>query len=132
MPLSRKGLALALATYANKDGTNTHPGEARLAADCGINEQSVRRHLAALRDVGLIARTFRASTTGKINMADSYDLTIPAEDRNRPGTRHRPPVTSYRCLCETNHRSLVTETTGHLLPPTHKRAPSKDLQLGHS
>jgi hypothetical protein len=117
MPLPRKGLALALATYANRDGTNAHPGVARLAADCGINEQSVRRHLKALRDAGLIVRTFRASTTGKKNMADSYDLTVPVQDTN-----HRSPVTG---ASETNHRSSTTETTGHQLPPTYKRTPSK-------
>jgi hypothetical protein len=117
MPLARKGLALALATYANKDGTNAHPGEARLAADCGINEQSVRRHLAALRDAGLIVRTFRASTTGKRNMADSYDLTVPVQGRN-----HRSPVTG---ASEPTTGNSTTGTTGHQLPPTYKRTPSK-------
>jgi hypothetical protein len=98
MPLAGKGVALALVTYANKDGTNAHPGEARLAADCGINEQSVRRHLAALRDVGLIVRTFRAI------QPDARTGPIPTTSP----PRFRTPTTGHQLLV------LRRPTTGHL------------------
>jgi hypothetical protein len=114
---TRKLIAMMLATYANKDGTNAHPGETRLAADCCIDVRSVRRHLAALRDLGLIVRTTVASTKGKRGVADSYDLTVPPSSTN-----HRTPVTGASA---TNHRTPVTETTGHPCPPTNKRTPSK-------
>jgi hypothetical protein len=75
MPATRKLVAYTLATYANANGTNAHPGVARLAADCGIQPRAVKRYVSALRDAGLIFRTFAAPTKGRKGMADSGDAT---------------------------------------------------------
>jgi DNA-binding transcriptional ArsR family regulator len=50
----RKLTALTLASYANNDGTNIHCGVSRLALDCEAAESTVRRHLAWLRNAGLV------------------------------------------------------------------------------
>jgi hypothetical protein len=82
-PVGRKLVAWTLAHHASADGTNAHPGVARLAVECGISERAVMGHLAALRDAGLIVRTSLASTKGRKGMADCYDLTRPASATNQ-------------------------------------------------
>jgi predicted ArsR family transcriptional regulator len=84
LPPARKLVALVLATYANNDGTNARPGEGRLAQNCGISERAVRGHLAALRDLGLIVRTFQGSSAGRQKLADSYDLNMPSDSTRAP------------------------------------------------
>lgn len=69
-----KLVALTLASYGNRNGTNAHPGNRLLAADCCIHERSVERHLEWLRDHGLIFRTFRGSAAGRQKLADTYQL----------------------------------------------------------
>lgn len=66
-----------LATYADRDGDNAHPGVDRLAADCECDERTVRRHLTRLADLGLIERTFEGSSAGRRRLADCYRLTMP-------------------------------------------------------
>lgn len=78
-PPTRKLVALMVATYADKDGGNAHPGEDRLAAECGITARAVRGHLEALRQVGLLERTFRGSSSGRRKLADCYALNMPAD-----------------------------------------------------
>lgn len=82
-PPVRKLVALTLATYADKDGTNAHPGEDRLAEDCGITTRAVRGHLSALRELGLIVRTFRGSSYGRSKAADEYHLAMPPDVLSR-------------------------------------------------
>jgi Helix-turn-helix domain len=83
MPALRKHVAHTLAQHANADGTNAHPGVARLAPECSLSESAVKRHLAALRKAGWIVRTFHASTTGRKGMADCYDLAVPITTANQ-------------------------------------------------
>lgn len=77
---STKLVALTLATYADRDGTNAHPGVDRLACDCSLNPDVVRRHLKILREqIGLLERTVEGSKQGRRRLADSYDLAVPAD-----------------------------------------------------
>lgn len=77
LPLSTKGVALLLASYADDKGRKVHPGEERLARVSGINARNVRRHVAKIRDLGLITRTSRANR--KRGLADEYRLTVPVD-----------------------------------------------------
>lgn len=72
-----KFVALMLATYADRDGDNAHPGVDRLAADCEADERTIRRHLTRLLELGLIERTFSGSQAGRRRLADCYRLTLP-------------------------------------------------------
>lgn len=52
----------ALADYANyADGTNAHPGEVNLAAECGLTTRAVRGALARAQQLGFIERTAPAN-----------------------------------------------------------------------
>src|SRR5262245_49826203 len=69
--------ALMLATCADKNGTNAHPGEDRLAAVTGYTTRAIRKHLGELRDVyALIDRTDRGSAYGRKKLADGYRLVL--------------------------------------------------------
>jgi DNA-binding transcriptional ArsR family regulator len=72
-------VALVLATYADRDGSNAHPGQDVLAADCEVTDRTVRRHLARLLELGLIVRTFSGSTAGRRQLADVWQLTLPPD-----------------------------------------------------
>jgi DNA-binding transcriptional ArsR family regulator len=95
LPPMTKLVALVLATYADADGGNAHPGEDRLAVACGLSDRTVRDHLARLRDLGLIERTFSGSAAGRRKLADCHRLTEPTDlvDRirltNDPALDHR-------------------------------------------
>lgn len=71
--------ALTLAGYANGDGSNAHPGTARLAGDLCRGERAVKATLAWLDEFGFITRTARGGRAGAARgNADTYQLTIPA------------------------------------------------------
>jgi len=80
LPPQAKLLALILATYADKRGGGMHPGNARLAGDTGFDRATVLRHMATLRDLHLIARTYRARTgrppEDRAALADEYRLVL--------------------------------------------------------
>lgn len=77
LPLSTKGVALLLATYADDKGRNARPGEERLSRVTGINVRNTRRHVAKLRDMGLITRVSRSNRLR--GLADVYRLTVPTD-----------------------------------------------------
>lgn len=71
--------ALMLATHSNKDGSNAHPGEKRLAADLGVTTRTIRTALTKLDSHGWIKRTHNGGKSGsRRGLADCYQLTIPA------------------------------------------------------
>jgi DNA-binding transcriptional ArsR family regulator len=74
-----KSVALAMATYADSDGSRIYPGVARLAAVTELSERSVRAALKKLRDLGLIERTFKGGHRGVQAVTDVHRLTIPAD-----------------------------------------------------
>jgi hypothetical protein len=120
LPLTTKGVAFILATYANRDGSGVHPGNRRLEQDTGLSDKPVRRHLAALRAAGLIERTHRARSgrpvPGGDAMADVYRLTLPgsavAGDRT---SEHGSAVAGDGSAVAGVPRSAVTSDR----PPTH-------------
>ena len=77
LPPTTKLVALMLATYASGDGTHAHPGQDRLARECGLKPRAVRNHLDRLAKLGLIVRTFRGSSAGRGGRADVYRLNMP-------------------------------------------------------
>lgn len=76
---STKLVALALASYANRDGTSAYPGAAKLAAVTGLTERTVRTALASLRDLGLLHRVREGRRAGRAALADEHDLTRPVD-----------------------------------------------------
>lgn len=82
LPPSVKLIASFCAQFGNPDGTEVRPGEKRLIVESGYSERTVRRALAALRDIGLMKRVRVGSTMGRRALADEYRLVLlddPAE-----------------------------------------------------
>jgi DNA-binding transcriptional ArsR family regulator len=103
IPLTVKGIALILASYADGDGRNARPGERRMIAVTGTSESTVRRALAELRRLGLVERVFQGGSVGRRGQADEYRLTLPADLLDRVpcltptrNTGHPRPVDSRR------------------------------------
>lgn len=71
-----QAVALYLADYGNKDGSNCHPGVQRLVDDTSSSDKTVRRALAWLTEHGWITRTHKGSR--KLGQADVYRVTVPA------------------------------------------------------
>lgn len=74
-----KYVGLTLATYANRDGSQVHPGRTRLAAVTGKSASTVDRALGQLRQLGLLERVTRGSSAGRQGLADVYRLALPAD-----------------------------------------------------
>ena len=117
-----KLVALALAVYGNKQGVNCHPGNKALAKALGLSERTVERHLGILRDVGLVARTFRGSAAGRQRLADVYQLVVADDLAQRlanletPDTpdvctsaEHPTGMTGDSAVADTEHPTDATE-----------------------
>lgn len=96
-------VALALATYASRDGSDIFPGEARLAHDVGVSVRTVRRHLTHLVAVGLLLRFSHGGGRrsrrgpGRGRPFAEYRLSLPSEladDLNAPSSRTQAQVAS--------------------------------------
>lgn len=92
MPSTQKLVALVLASYADRDGSRVRPGNEVLAAVTGQSERSVKRCLAALREVGLLVVSQRGGGRAGRGKATEYQLTIPVDLLDRvvllqPGER---------------------------------------------
>lgn len=98
MPRSTKLVALTLATFANRDGSNVRPGEKQLAADLdGMSERQVRRHMARLRDeYRLIERLSRGGS--RSNYPDVYRLVSPDDLADRVEFNDDPELRRGRHL----------------------------------
>ncbi len=72
-------VALALATYADRDGSRIFPGADRLAAVTEYSIRSVRESLKKLRTLGLIERVTKGGHRGGAAVADVYRLAIPVD-----------------------------------------------------
>lgn len=85
IPRETKGIALLLCTYADRNGTNIHPGEPLLARVTGLSDRSVRRHLSRLRDTYcLIERVSRGWSGGRGgDQTDQYRLVVPNDIASR-------------------------------------------------
>ncbi|MBC7723707.1 MAG: hypothetical protein H7146_03020 [Burkholderiaceae bacterium] len=74
-------VAYALMQWASPKGENVRPGIALLSRTTRLSERSVRRHLATLRDYGLIEKVANGSSfTG---YADVYRMTTSIEGLDR-------------------------------------------------
>lgn len=72
-----KAVGTMLATYADYDnGTDIHPGTARIAIDCEVDYRTAKRCIAILRDLGLIVLTKKADRRG---YSDVYRLGWPQD-----------------------------------------------------
>lgn len=79
MPPTTKLVALTLASYANRDGSQVRPGRGRIAAVVGVTTRTVSRCLVMLRDMGLLDRISKGSGSAFHSATDVYRLTIPVD-----------------------------------------------------
>lgn len=77
IPKDLKLVAYTLAQFASSGGAHIRPGVPVLAATCRMSTRVAERHLAALRDLGLIMKT--ANGGGRSKQAAAYRLTIPSD-----------------------------------------------------
>ncbi|OCB45565.1 hypothetical protein A5721_16350 [Mycobacterium vulneris] len=107
---ANKTVLLALESYADyRDGTGAHPGEQNLSEAAGVDVRTVRRALAAGRNLGLILQT--AAANPKAGKAAEYSITLPGP--NGISTGQPSPVNNST----TGHSSPVNNsTTGHGSP----------------
>jgi DNA-binding transcriptional ArsR family regulator len=99
LPSTTKLVALVLASYTDaKTGEHAHPGEDRLATDCGLADRVVRRHLFTLRHLRLVERTWKGRANQYRRMADEYALAIP-ENVEEHLDRYRTLATGSKPLC---------------------------------
>lgn len=67
-------VALALATWANADGTSIRPGDALVAEGLGVSTRTVERARAVLVERGLL----RLVQPGRFGRASEYALSLPS------------------------------------------------------
>ncbi|GAA0189737.1 hypothetical protein GCM10008944_01500 [Cytobacillus oceanisediminis] len=81
LPLATKAIGYTLAQYSNKAGGSAHPGVARLARVCRVDEKTVKRHLTALREAGFLVRKQEDQWRRRValGIADDYQLTAPVD-----------------------------------------------------
>src|SRR5690606_11203231 len=73
LPAATLAVLYVLATYADYDGRNAFPGEARLAAHTGLSPRTVRRHLELARRAGWITRDETSGGRARARgLADRY------------------------------------------------------------
>lgn len=124
IPGPQKLLALTLATYADGDGSRVRPGIDLLAAVTCTSEKTVRRHLDAIRRLGLLQVVARGGGRGGKGKTTQYQLVIPVDLLERvelltPGERREPTSRDDQAADEHHERpvdnsdSEVTQTTSH-------------------
>lgn len=110
-----------LSMFADVDGTNCYPGEARIAEHVGVSTRSVRTALSGIRDKGAATRVHQGTGPGD---SDVYDLTI--AEWETPGLASA----DLGAASEGDHRKDLTPTAeecdsncGSQLPPTNQYQP---------
>lgn len=116
-----KAVLLALATYADYHrGTDAYPGEELLATSVGVDVRTVRRALAAGRDLALIEQTKRANPKG--GTAAVYRLRFPGPMDNVSSGHQGPvnsPSTGHLSPVETgHHRTALSRQPDSSVPPS--------------
>lgn len=87
LTLAERAVLLNLWTYSDADMTNAWPAKARIAEDCRMSRDGVRKALRSLESKGFIAAVKRGGWTDEGNRATNYSLTLPAM-----GATVSPPV----------------------------------------
>jgi DNA-binding transcriptional ArsR family regulator len=128
-----KAVALALATYADRDGSSVRPGVARLSAVTELSERSVRNALTRLRDLGLIERTREGSRNGRRALTDEHRLAIPVDLLERvelldPDESPAPPA-GDRAARQTGSPAPDDTITGTRYPNTGTSRPDHRHQV---
>ena len=109
-------VGVALADYANREGSSCFPSVARLAADTGYSERQVQYALAALERLGLIGRDRR----GGRGRTTRYELACAVDKRVENLS------TNGRQLALDPQR--VREATPKGCDPSHPRSVIEDRQ----
>lgn len=126
---------MALETHANyRDGTGAHPGEARLAEMCNLQERAVRYALEKGQSLGLIRRT--STSNRRRGLADVYRLVFSANITgtvmpvNGVITGMAVPVNAaITGTVMHDHRHGDNRITGMAVPPN---LPERSLEQGES
>jgi hypothetical protein len=107
--------------FADVDGTNCYPGEARIAEQVGVSTRSVRTALSGIRDKGAATRVHQGTGPGD---SDVYDLAIAEWESPGLVSADVDPST------EDDHRKNPTPSAeesdsncGSQLPPTKQNQP---------
>jgi hypothetical protein len=137
--LSDYAVAYALANYANRDGSNAHPGTARLAEELATSESTVKRAMAWLTENGWVTITQRGRR--KLGEANVHQLTIPAPvgveiglwaEANGPQWMERPDDEPRRPGSRGHPRPLEDEISrGHPRPVEPGSRGHGDVSRGH-
>ena len=150
-----KMVLLALADQANDQGY-CWPSQATLAARCSMGERTVRRHLKALQELGLITSEVRSSTSGRrsnvymVHVGVSLESRLPADLAGCGGPVDNRPVDNFseggvsggipatgqsgRSRKRPDRPVAQAATPGRSLPATpgrlHRGTPIKNRQTG--
>lgn len=87
--LGAKAVLMILKSYANTDGTHCFPSISTLMETSGCPRRTITRHLAELRESGLIYGEQRATKGGKMS-----SMTYLLYDENHARAAYKPCATS--------------------------------------
>lgn len=87
LTLAERAVLLDLWTYSDADMANAWPPKARIADDCNMSRDGVRKALRSLEAKGYIVPVKRGGWTEEGNRATNYSLTLPGM-----GATVSPPV----------------------------------------
>lgn len=77
LTLAERAVLLNLWTYSDADMTNAWPSRTRIAEDCQMSREGVRKALRALESKGYVVAVARGGWTDEGNRATNYSLTLP-------------------------------------------------------
>lgn len=132
IPLATKAVGFVLAQYGDVHGRHIRPGTDRLAAICEMSERTVRRHLQALRDLGLVLRVRNGGGRGERGAdAAEWRLTVPADLLDRVKVLGPDEGTSATLVAGAhapepvdNPGAPATVLAGAIAPPDAEHRPS--------
>lgn len=127
----QKLIMLLIADRINNETGEAYPGQALLARESSLGERSVRGHLRALEEAGLLTRRKRFTAEGKADtdlysIAGYMDWLVCAREcaeshrQKSAGGKNQPAADSRQ-----NRRQVCAETGGKNLPPNPKRNPKR-------
>lgn len=82
---------VTLLVYTNPDGTNAHPGYARLVRECQMSKGTVSKSLKALKKAGWLWETSKGTATKGSDEASVFELRVPEYlEEKRPEKQDDP------------------------------------------
>lgn len=82
---SQYRVLVTILTYANPDGTNAHPGYAKLAGQCCMSKSSVGRCVRQLKEAGWLWETSPGRVSSHGGEAAVFELRIPPFVKTKGG-----------------------------------------------